>query len=58
MNKATHSWFRTGQRIMIILRNGGRYIDKFVEKKSGCMILCDHGRVQLKDIRSATIYRG
>ena len=53
-----HTSFRQGKRILIILKDGGRIVDKCMGNKSGCLIMQREGRVSLSKIRSASIYKG
>ena len=56
-----HTNFRKGQRIVVILKSGGRFIDKFIdkfiEKKSTYIITENNGRTPIKNIRQAVIKR-
>lgn len=55
--RATHSDFRKGQRLFITMRDGERIVDKFVESKSGVLVLRQRGRVSLSQVRHASIKR-
>ncbi len=58
MSKCPHTNFRKGQRLIITMLDGFRFIDKFVEGKSGVMILKNKGRTNLRNVRAITIFRG
>ena len=53
-----HTDFRKGQRVILTFTNGVRVIDRYVEKKSGVIVMERLGRVQISRLRAATIYRG
>jgi hypothetical protein len=58
MNKRTvHSTFKPGVKVRLIMRDGTTYVDKFVDKKSGCMIMEKLGRISLNRIRATAIYK-
>ena len=52
-----HSTYRKGQKVFVILKDGSSFVDKFVQKKSGTIHFEERGRVPIKDIRAATIYK-
>lgn len=58
MSKCPHTDFKKRQKLMVTMNDGHRYLDKFVEKKSGVVILADSGRVSLRGVRAITIFRG
>ena len=53
-----HTSYRKGQKIIIFLNNGNKITDKYIEKKSGVVVTKKNGRIQTKDIRSISIFRG
>lgn len=55
---ATHTSFHKGKRIYVVLRDGRRFVDKFVAHiASGGIVTEQHGRITTKDLKLATIYR-
>lgn len=57
MSKCQHTDFRKGQKVMLIMRNGEKLVDRYVEKKSGAVIMRDSGRINLSTVRQIVIYR-
>lgn len=57
MSGCPHTEFRRGQRVMLIMTSGKRIIDKYVESKSGVILMRESGRVKTSKIRSAVIYK-
>jgi len=55
--KATHTGFTRGKKIFVKLRNGEKFIDKFLENTSRTMIFYNMGEINNRDISSATIYK-
>ena len=53
-----HTGMTKGKRVFITLKNGSRFIDKYVEKYSKGIKLQNYGRVRTRDLRAMTIYRG
>jgi len=53
-----HTEFRKGQRLIVTMRDGKKFVDKYDETKSGVVILRETGKHKIKDIRAITIYRG
>ena len=58
MSSCIHTDFRKGQRLVVTMNNGYIFVDKYVENKSGVIILKESGRLKLSSIRAITIYRG
>lgn len=54
---ATHTYFRRGQSVYVILRDGTRFRDKFEEKQSKRVILRERGSIRKNKLRSITIAR-
>ena len=52
-----HTWFRRGTKVFVILTDGQKFRDKFVDKKNTAVILLGRGKVPIADIRSMTIFR-
>ena len=58
MSGCPHTSFRKGKRVIVTLSDGNKIIDKYVESKSGVVILERTGRLSLKKVRVITIFRG
>lgn len=58
MMKATHTQFRKGQSVKVMLRNGDQFVDQFVERESKFVVLKEKGRVRTNQLRSMVINRG
>lgn len=50
-----HSSTYKGKRILIILKDGRKIIDKFKDKKSGMIITEEHGRIPTNQVKAMTI---
>lgn len=50
--RTPHSSTNKGKTVYIILRDGSHIVDKFLDKKSGTIILEKHGKLSMKDVRS------
>jgi hypothetical protein len=46
-----------GKRVYIALKNGDKFVDKFMDKKSGYVVTKDHGKIKKGDIKTMTIFR-
>lgn len=56
-HKATHTRFRKGARISVILREDNRHIvDKFVSSNGRGIVLETHGLIPMNAIRVANYY--
>ena len=51
-----HHEFRKGQKILVILRDGSKIIDRYDGVTSSFLKLDSHS-IKWKDIRSSTIYK-
>lgn len=51
-----HYDFPKGVRLLVILKNGNKVIDKYVETKHDILIL-EKNRIKYENIRSTTIYK-
>lgn len=51
-----HKEFQRGTTVFVILRDGTKFVDKYVEAKSGKIILERHV-CDVAQVRSITIYR-
>lgn len=56
MSKQPHTEFRKGQRVIVLLRNGGQFVGKY-ESKFRNGIIVDGQRFTTKEIRQVSIYR-
>ena len=52
-----HSSTYKGKRVYIVLKNGEKFVDKFVDKKSGYVFTEQKGKIRKADIKTMTIYR-
>lgn len=57
MSKTPHTNFRQRQRVLVILRDGTRYEDRFKERTGKFVVLEGHGKIRGENIRSITIPR-
>ena len=51
-----HREFKRGTTVFVILRDGTKFVDQYVETKSGKIILKEHV-CEIAKVRSITIYR-
>ena len=56
--RTPHTTFTKNLKLIVIMRDGQRFIDRYVGKKSGVVLLKKLGRVSLKLIRVIGIYKG
>ena len=52
-----HTGAPRGKRVLVILRDGQRIVDKFVERTDTAVVLQSAGRILKKNIRSFSILR-
>lgn len=52
-----HYAFPKGVRLLIIMKDGSKLIDKYVEIKHRTLVL-ENGTIKYENIRSTTIYKG
>jgi len=52
-----HTTFYKGKRVHVILRDGRRFVDRFVEKKRSSVVFVDLGELSLRKIRSMSDYK-
>jgi hypothetical protein len=52
-----HTDFRRGQKVFVVMKDGTKFVDKYIEQKSKVIIFENSGRVSLRKIRSNTIFR-
>ena len=52
-----HTTFVRGRKILIIMKDGEHIVDRFVEKKSGVVVVAERGEIKIADMRACTIYR-
>jgi hypothetical protein len=58
MGSLGHTATARGRRVHIILRDGTKIVDRFVERtKNKWIVLARHGRVHVRDIRSFSDYK-
>ena len=52
-----HSACARGKKVLVILYDGTRIIDKFLDRGNGWILLTEHGKIKLEDVRCVTIWR-
>ncbi len=52
-----HTSTYKGKRILIILKDGKKIVDKFKDKKSGWIITEEYGKISTSLVKSMTIYK-
>lgn len=53
--RTPHTSTYKGKRVFVILRDGSRFVDKFLDKKAGYILFAEHGRIPIRDVRVFTI---
>jgi hypothetical protein len=53
-----HTSTYKGKKILIILKDGTKIIDRFKDKKSGTIITENHGKIKTSLVKAMTIYKG
>lgn len=53
-----HTSCRKGTTVLMTMRKGDKFVDKFYDKKGSYVILEQHGRVRISEIRAMSIYKG
>ena len=53
-----HSACARGKRVLVILRDGGRLEDRFLERHGGFIWLEEAGKIALEDVRTFSIRKG
>lgn len=53
---SAHTRTYPGKRVIVVLKNGERFIDKYRDTDKGCCIFDNH-RVPTGEMKSMTIYR-
>ena len=53
-----HTSCKRGTTVLMTLKAGTKFVDKFREKKGNFVILLQHGRIRISDIRAMSIYKG
>lgn len=53
----THTSTNKGKRVVVTLKSGTRFIDKFIERVGKGIVLQEHGFIAGRDLRAMTIYR-
>jgi hypothetical protein len=54
----THTSARKGKRVIITMKDGTRFMDKFLERVGKGILLEKHGLILGRNLRAMTIYRG
>jgi hypothetical protein len=56
--RTTHTSCRKGTTVLITLRGGQKWVDKFKDKKGRYIILEEFGRLPIGELRAMSIYKG
>jgi hypothetical protein len=56
--RAPHTRVHKGKKVLVLLRDGTRLVDKFQTYTSTTIVLYEHGAVAKADLRSMSIVRG
>jgi hypothetical protein len=52
-----HTSTYKGKRVYVVLKTGEKFVDKFVDKKSGYVVLAEKGKIRKASIKTMTIFR-
>jgi len=55
--RTPHTAFPKMSKIYITLRNGESFVDKFLDKKNGCVILQEAGRLKIELIKCISFFK-
>ena len=55
---APHTRVHKGKKVLVVLRDGTRLVDRFHAYTSTTIVLYEHGAVAKADLRSMSIVRG
>ena len=55
--RTPHTGFHKGTPVLVILRDGTAFRDKFLDKKSGYVVLEEAGRVPTRSLRNVSPYK-
>jgi len=53
--RTPHTSTNKGKRVLVILRDGTKFVDKFMDKKGGFIYFEEHDRVRIDEVRAFTI---
>ena len=56
--RAPHTRVHKGKKVLVLLRDGTRLVDRFHAYTSTTIVLSEHGTVAKADLRSMSIVRG
>ena len=56
--RAPHTRVHKGKKVLVLLRDGTRLVDRFHAYTSTTIVLSEHGAVAKADLRSMSIMRG
>jgi len=54
---SAHTNFRQGQPVFVQLKTGEKFVDRFHQHRSTHIVLRNHGRIDIADIRAVSINR-
>lgn len=57
-SRCGHTLFSRGKRLRVVMRDGRKFDDRYVERRSGSVVFVDAGPVRTKDIRRMFIVKG
>jgi len=52
-----HTSTYKGKKVYIVLKNGTKFVDKFVDKKSGYVITEKNGKIKKSTMKTMTIFK-
>lgn len=56
--RTSHTSCKKGTTVLITLRDGRKWVDKFSDKKGRYIILEEYGRLAISELRALSIYKG
>jgi len=56
--KTGHTTFYRGKRVHVILMDGTKFVDKYVESNDKAVTFKEHGKIMKTDLRVIGYYKG
>lgn len=53
----SHKWFKQYQKVFVIMRDGEKFVDRFIDQKNNYLIFKKNGKIKKNLISSTTIWR-
>ena len=53
LHTSTYKW----KRVFVVLKNGDKFVDRFMDKKSGYVFFQEQGKIAKSQIKTMTIHR-